>query len=162
MQRVKVAATASAIAFTTACLVTAVAGDATAQSARGAGADQARRGVTEAKIDPGRREYESNCAVCHGSAGRGDGPVVELLRRVPPELTQLSRRNGGVFPIDSVYQTIEGGSVAAHGTREMPIWGRDYRIQGAEYYRDVPYDPEIYVRTRLLWLVEYLSRLQQR
>lgn len=106
--------------------------------------------------------HSPNCAVCHGSAGRGDGPVVELLRRVPPDLTQLSRRNGGVFPIDSVYQTIEGGSVAAHGTREMPIWGRDSRIQGAEYYRDVPYDPEIYVRTRLLWLVEYLSRLQQR
>jgi len=26
----------------------------------------------------------------------------------------------------------------------------------------VPYDPEVYVRTRLLWLVEYLSRLQVR
>ena len=112
--------------------------------------------------DPGKREFESNCAVCHGVLGRGDGSVVELLRRAPPDLTQLSKRNGGVFPIDRVYQTIEGGTVAAHGTREMPIWGRDYRIQGAEYYMDVPYDPEVYVRTRMLWLVEYLSRLQQR
>lgn len=162
MQPIKLAAGAGAIAFTAAILATVAAGDAAAQSAQGSAADQARRAAAERKLDPGRREYESNCATCHGSTGRGDGPVVELLRKAPPDLTQLSRRNGGVFPIDSVYQTIEGGSVTAHGTREMPIWGRDYRIQGAEYYRDVPYDPEIYVRTRLLWLVEYLSRLQQR
>lgn len=137
-----------------------------AQPAAGAGAAVAPAsrgpGALGRSGDPGRREFEANCATCHGVSGRGDGPVVELLRRAPPDLTQLSKRNGGVFPIDSVYQTIEGGTVSAHGSREMPIWGRDYRIQGAEYYMDVPYDPEIYVRTRLLWLVEYLSRLQQR
>ena len=27
-------------------------------------------------------------------------------------------------------------------------------------YMDVPYDPEVYVRTRILSLVEYLNRLQ--
>jgi len=100
---------------------------------------------------------------------RGRGPVAGFLTKNPPELTLLARQNGGVFPMDRVYRTIDGrdlpqGAQATgpHGSREMPIWGRDYRIQGAEYYRDVPYDPEIYVRTRLLWLVEYLSRLQQR
>ncbi len=100
----------------------------------------------------------------HPSAGviDGDGSVVELLKRSPPDLTPLSRKNGGVFPIDRVCQTIEGGTVTAHGSREMPIWGRDYRIQGAEHDMDVPYGPEAYVRTRLLWPVEYLSRLQVR
>jgi hypothetical protein len=140
----------------------ALTGVAAAQPTARPATDMTKREPDRRVSDPGRREYESNCAVCHGKAGQGDGPVVELLKRSPPDLTQLSRRNGGVFPIDSVYQTIEGGTVAAHGTRDMPIWGRDYRIQGAEYYMDVPYDPDMYVRTRLLWLVEYLSRLQQR
>ncbi len=132
------------------------------QQAPRSAAEAAQREPERRASDPGRREYESNCAACHGKSGKGDGPVVELLRRAPPDLSQLTRRNGGVFPIDRVYQTIEGGAVAAHGTRDMPIWGRDYRIQGAEYFMDVPYDPDLYVRTRLLWLVEYLSRLQQR
>lgn len=133
-----------------------------AQSGSGGQTAASQRDAERRSADPGRREFESNCAACHGKTGRGDGPVVELLKRSPPDLTQLSRKNGGVFPIDRVYQTIEGGTVAAHGSSEMPIWGRDYRIQGAEYYMDVPYDPDAYVRTRLLWLVEYLSRLQTR
>ena len=137
-------------------------GRAWAQSASSAQSGASPRAQERRGVDPGKREFESNCAACHGKSGQGDGSVVELLKRSPPDLTQLSRKNGGVFPIDRVYQTIEGGTVTAHGSREMPIWGRDYRIQGAEYYMDVPYDPEAYVRTRLLWLVEYLSRLQVR
>lgn len=142
-------------------LLTAV-GGAWAQSGSSGQSGAAQRSQERRGGDPGKREFESNCAACHGKGGQGDGSVVELLKRAPPDLTQLSRKNGGVFPIDRVYQTIEGGTVTAHGSREMPIWGRDYRIQGAEYYMDVPYDPEAYVRTRLLWLVEYLSRLQVR
>jgi hypothetical protein len=42
----------------------------------------------------------------------------------------------------------------------MPIWGRDYQVKAAEYYMDVPYDAEAYVRTRILALVDYLNRLQ--
>jgi hypothetical protein len=44
----------------------------------------------------------------------------------------------------------------------MPVWGQDYRVQAATYFMDMPYDPEFYVRTRILALVEYLSRLQSR
>ena len=142
--------------------VSIAASSAWAQSGSGGQTGASQRAAERRPVDPGRREFESNCAACHGKSGRGDGPVVELLKRTPPDLTQLSRKNGGVFPIDRVYDTIEGGTVVAHGSREMPIWGRDYRIQGAEYFMDVPYDPEAYVRTRLLWLVEYLSRLQAR
>jgi hypothetical protein len=42
----------------------------------------------------------------------------------------------------------------------MPIWGRDYSLKAAEAYFDVPYDPEAYVRTRMLALTEYIARLQ--
>ena len=112
------------------------------------------------KVDFGKREFESNCASCHGTSGKGDGPLKEMLSKSPPDLTQLSKKNNGVFPMDRLYQVIEGGDVAAHGSRDMPVWGRDYRIQAGEYYMDVPYDPEAYVRTRILALLEYISRLQ--
>ena len=110
----------------------------------------------------GQREFESNCASCHGMSGRGGGPLVGFLAKSPPDLTQLAKANGGVFPIARAYEVIEGGAVAAHGTREMPVWGQDYRVQAATYFMDMPYDPEFYVRTRILALVEYLCRLQSR
>ena len=47
-----------------------------------------------------------------------------------------------------------------HGTRDMPIWGRDYKIKAAEYYMEAPYDPDAYVRARILALLEYINRLQ--
>jgi hypothetical protein len=48
--------------------------------------------------------------------------------------------------------------------REMPvpIWGTAYRVQAGEYYGEFPYDPVVYVRSRILALVEYINRLQER
>jgi mono/diheme cytochrome c family protein len=115
--------------------------------------------MAQQRTDPGKREFDSNCASCHGADGKGGGIFVEYLRRSPPDLSQLSKRNGGVFPITRVYEVIEGAG-AGHGTRDMPIWGRDYRIQAAEYYVDAPYNAEAYVRARILALAEYINRLQ--
>lgn len=42
----------------------------------------------------------------------------------------------------------------------MPVWGYQFRVQAGEYYGEVPYDPEVYVRTRVLALIDYISRLQ--
>ena len=113
----------------------------------------------QGKVDLGKREYEGNCASCHGMDGKGGGVYVDFLKRTPPDLTTMSRRNGGVFPISSAYAVIEGAGMS-HGTRDMPIWGQDYRVRAAEYYMDVPYDSELFVRTRILALAEYLNRLQ--
>ena len=112
--------------------------------------------------DFGKREFESNCASCHGVSGKGNGPLVELLRRSPPDLTLLAQRNQGVFPINRLYEVVEGGKLPAHGARDMPVWGRAYRIEDAQYYMDAPYDPEALVRSRLLALLEYINRLQVR
>jgi hypothetical protein len=43
--------------------------------------------------------------------------------RVLPDLTQFSTRNGGVFPSVRLARVIDGRDVAAHGIREMPVWG---------------------------------------
>ena len=109
--------------------------------------------------DPGQREFVDNCAVCHGRDGKGGGPYVEWLKRAPPDLTLMSRRNGGVFPLASTYAIIEGAG-AGHGTRDMPVWGREYGVRAAEYYADAPYNQEAVVRARILALSEYISRLQ--
>ena len=115
--------------------------------------------LAQQTTDLGKREYDSNCASCHGADGKGAGPFVEFLKRSPPDLTTLARRNGGVFPVARAYEVIEGAG-PGHGTRDMPIWGRDYRVQAGEYYVDVPYDPAVYARTRILALVDYLARMQ--
>jgi len=79
----------------------------------------------------GPKMFRAYCAVCHGSDGRGGGPAAEALRKAPADLTQLSRRNVGTFPRTMVLNTLQGPSIlAAHGLRNMPIWGISFRALG--------------------------------
>jgi len=116
------------------------------------------------RVDPGKREYLNKCATCHGQSGTGDGGLTDLLKRAPSDLTVLSKKNGGVFPFDRVYAVVDGReAVKGHGDREMPVWGREYgadTARAADYYVDVPYSMENYVRVRILALIDYLNRLQ--
>jgi mono/diheme cytochrome c family protein len=116
------------------------------------------------KYDLGKREFESKCALCHGKSGRGDGGVTDLLKKAPPDLTLLAKKNGGVFPFERISALIDGREVVkGHGDRDMPIWGTEYKeetVRAAEYFTDVPYDMEMYVRTRILALIDYLNRIQ--
>ena len=112
-------------------------------------------------VDIGKREYDASCAACHGQTGKGDGSFAKLLNASVPDLTTLSRRNGGVFPAVRVYEIIDGrADVKAHGTREMPIWGTRFTFQAAPAYDDYPYESEAFVRARILMLMDYLYRLQ--
>jgi len=124
------------------------------------------------RYDFGKHEYDSNCAVCHGPGARGDGPFMRFMtykKTGTEDLTQIARRNGGTFPFQKVYEQIDGSlEVEVHGPRDMPVWGRDYRMLAREAQRtydfDVvgPYNPELYARSRILALVDYLNRLQVR
>jgi len=93
--------------------------------------------------------YSTYCGSCHGKAGKGDGPVSKSLSKAPADLTRLSEANGGAFPFGRVADVIDGRQeVGAHGTREMPVWGRALR-----------FGPTI-VRDRVRAIVAYLSTLQ--
>jgi hypothetical protein len=92
---------------------------------------------------------------------RGSGVVTPWLKKSPPDLTLLSKNNGGIFPADRVYKSISGEDSPAHGSREMPIWGQVYRTSAAEYYMDHPYNDEAIVRARILSLLEYINRMQK-
>lgn len=122
--------------------------------------------------DVGKAEYQSSCASCHGADGKGKGPVSGQLKSPPSDLTLLARNNGGSFPEAAVYETISGSkTVAAHGTREMPIWGERFNpIVSLPHSVDPAYwklagpenDPDLVVRKRILAVTGYLARIQQK
>jgi mono/diheme cytochrome c family protein len=110
----------------------------------------------ELVLRDGKSEYAENCAVCHGDSGKGNGRLAEILNIPPPDLTQISKRNNGVFPFWHVYQTIDGEyPVKGHMFSPMPIWverfGEDESKPG--------YMPA-YVR--MLVLVHYLESIQEK
>jgi mono/diheme cytochrome c family protein len=78
-----------------------------------------------AETDPGREAYVQYCASCHGSEGRGDGPVAAELKEKPADLTRLGQKYGHPLPRPRLVEFIDGREmVRAHGSREMPVWGR--------------------------------------
>ncbi len=115
--------------------------------------------LAQTRADLGKREYDNNCAACHGSDAKGKGLYNEYLKTDAPDLTTLAKRNGGVFPVAQTFDTIEGAG-KGHGTRDMPIWGREYKVRAGEYYVDVPYNPDAFVSGRILALIEHLNKLQ--
>lgn len=113
------------------------------------------------KLDIGQREFEASCASCHGKNGTGGGSFAEVLQVSIPDLTTLSRKNGGVFPIARVYNVIDGREAfKAHGTREMPVWGKHLSYRAAPEYDDYGYESDVFVRARILAVIDYLYRLQ--
>ncbi len=110
----------------------------------------------------GEFEFNNSCAACHGVNAKGAGGLAELLTTPPPDLTTLQANNGGVFPVSSVYAMIEGeAEVAAHGSREMPVWGVRYMQRSKESADLLPSEAEQYPRMRILALIEYLSTIQE-
>ncbi|HEY4380888.1 MAG TPA: cytochrome c [Acidobacteriaceae bacterium] len=72
----------------------------------------------------GEQMYKTYCAVCHGDKATGAGPAAPAMRIPPTDLTQLSQKNGGVFPADHVTTVLKFGvNNAAHGSSQMPVWG---------------------------------------
>ena len=114
-------------------------------------------------LDTGKLEYQSNCAICHGASGKGDGSFNVLLKKQAADLTVLSKNNGGVFPFNRTYAVISGATdVVGHGPRNMPIWGNYYNEQATSQLgpSDRQTDMRAFARARILALVEYISTLQ--
>lgn len=111
-------------------------------------------------IEAGKREFQRSCATCHGVEAKGDGPSAGFLNVKPADLTQLSKKHGGVFLFWRVYEEIEGSKdfvIRGHGTREMPIWGERFRFERSDSEAQ-----EMGVRGRILSLVYYLRSIQEK
>lgn len=113
-----------------------------------------RRAAPMRPVD-GPKVFQNYCASCHGMDGRGKGPVASALRDEVPDLTTLARRNGGKFPAERVKETIagEGKSIAAHGSKEMPIWGPTFH--------EIEFDQDL-GNVRLENVTRYLESIQRK
>jgi mono/diheme cytochrome c family protein len=120
---------------------------------------QAQTTVKRESIKPvgdvsGSMTYKEYCSVCHGVSGKGDGPAAASLKVAPADLTLIAKRSGGKFPFAAVKSKISGEQdvvVAAHGTREMPIWGPLFKQVDASNSK---------AELRLINLVDYLEKMQ--
>lgn len=106
----------------------------------------------------GAEMFGRYCASCHGVSGKGDGPVASALEVPPADLTRIAARRGGTFPDSEIARFIDGRfDLPAHGSREMPVWGRRF---GASIAKNT--EPDEVARGRILTLVEYLKTIQKR
>jgi mono/diheme cytochrome c family protein len=122
------------------------------RTARGVAAQESE--LPPAYVPPGRQMYKDYCAACHGSDGRGRGPVTHSLRKTPPDLTTLAKRHGGTFPAEYVTNVLRFGfGLSAHGSSEMPVWGPIFQYE--EHYSEAA------VRQRIRNLCEYLESIQR-
>lgn len=69
--------------------------------------------------------YQTYCASCHGKDAKGGGAMAKSLKVPPADLTRISARNAGKFPLMRIEKIISGEEQtgSGHGTREMPVWG---------------------------------------
>ncbi|WP_127114269.1 c-type cytochrome [Shimia sediminis] len=73
-------------------------------------------------VSVGRAVYHEHCIMCHGEAGHGDGEFVDKLLIPPPDLTTLTRNNGGDFPRSRVSDAITGDRRGDHLSGAMPAF----------------------------------------
>ena len=98
-------------------------------------------------------DYFSYCAICHGLKGEGDGPMYDVLKVPPADLTRISKRNNGEFPQDRIEEVIEkGGNLKGHGISSMLAWGKVFE----------EYDEDIAPEKRIEALALFLETLQVR
>ncbi|WP_137701956.1 c-type cytochrome [Marimonas lutisalis] len=112
----------------------------------------------------GREEYMNACAGCHGASGKGDGPLADLLKSPPTDLTRLKAEKGeGEFPFEYVLWMVDGRNMIRFHGGEMPVWGDRFMMDAAseEAESEAPEIRELIVRGRVLSLVYYLGSIQQ-
>ncbi len=103
----------------------------------------------------GAEMYKTYCAVCHGTDGKGSGPAAEALKVPPSDLTTMATKNGGKYPAMKVTAMLHGEEVlAAHGTKDMPIWGNLFRSMSAGH--------EAEVQQRVTNLNKYVESIQKK
>ncbi len=110
----------------------------------------------------GAQEYKENCARCHGSDGRGDGPnASEKPGYRAGDLTHIARSHHGTFPRKKIYDIVDGGQrLPGHYefNSPMPLWGLSFQLKGKEYSGE----SEAVVTRRIDALLDYLESIQQR
>ncbi len=113
---------------------------------------------TAQDVGDGQELFMSRCSGCHGPSGMGDGPMASLLTVPVADLTQLTLRNGGLFPRADVVRTIDGRKqFLAHGG-PMPVFGPV--LGGGSAVIDGPDGSVIETKGDVLAIARYLESIQ--
>ena len=105
-------------------------------------------------LDSGKQEFAENCASCHGTDGKGGGPMAGKLVKPPKDLTAIEAANGGHFPFWLVFDLVAGETqVAGHDTHQMPEFYASLKSQDFK----PGYAP---AELRLLCVIHYLESIQ--
>jgi len=106
----------------------------------------------------GAEAFADHCAVCHGTAGTGDGPMAAALTIVPPDLTRLAAGNGGAFPTARIVRRIDGREeVMAHGG-PMPLFGEI--LGGPSGVIDAPDGSPVFTTEEIVDITAWLATIQ--
>ena len=106
----------------------------------------------------GQQLFQEHCAACHGLDGTGNGPMAEVLKITPANLTTISERANGSFPADRIVEVIRyGGTVPGHGTSAMPVWGKVFSDKGGGGKVGGAYS-----RRAIIELERYLETIQKK
>ena len=109
--------------------------------------------ITNAPSNSGKEMFNSYCAVCHGTDGKGNGPAASAMKTPPVDLTLLSRKNSGKYPSAHVAAVIRGqGTLPSHGNADMPVWG--------PLFSSMSQGHPAQVQQRISNLAEYVATLQ--
>jgi len=108
----------------------------------------------------GKADYMADCARCHGADGKGSVAAMRAVKGyVSVDLTQLSKANGGRFPRQEVYDSIDGRKrFPAHFVGSMPTWGLKYQLPDRELTPGAEQD----VARRISALVSYIESIQDK
>jgi len=69
-------------------------------------------------IKRGRTIYKTQCKLCHGKFGEGDGRMARVIKNPPPANLTKSKAND-----DYLYKIISEGGGALNRSARMPPWG---------------------------------------
>ena len=109
--------------------------------------------TAEANTLRGHEEYLRYCSACHGAEADGKGPVANVLTPPPPALTRLRSKFGHPLGTRFVAYVLGTTMPRAHGTSDMPVWGRNLADEDGS-------DGEA---VGLIWrIANYLQSIQKR
>lgn len=109
--------------------------------------------------DTGADFFQYFCASCHGVDAKGDGPMAPVLLVQPADLTTLSARYGGDFPLERVAARIDGRDpIVSHGS-EMPVFG--WLFQDEPVALKLPTGQPMLANRPVVDLIAWLQTIQE-